>query len=86
MARLEVSPQSRPFTKAAALFFKGLKEMGGDDSKVRAFCVKLHTSFSVGGDVPHEGEGHAEEGWVIDMHVVSTICTDFKDAFFLKRW
>ena len=60
--------------------------MGGDDSKVRAFYVKLQISFSVGGDIPakytHECEGHAEEGWFIDMHVVSTMCTDFKDALF----
>ena len=30
-ARLEVSPQRRPLAKAQALFFKGLKVVGGDE-------------------------------------------------------
>ena len=42
--------------------------------------------FFVGRDVAakytHEGDGHAEEGWAIDMNVVSTICTDFSHALF----
>ena len=36
-ARLEVSPHRRPLAKAHAMFFKGLKELGGDESKVIAF-------------------------------------------------
>ena len=36
-ASLEVSPQRIPLTKADALFFEGLKEVGADESKVRAF-------------------------------------------------
>ena len=35
-AMLEVSPQRRPLTKAGALFSQGLKEVGADESKVRA--------------------------------------------------
>ena len=56
-ARLEVSLQRRPLTKAQAMFFNGLKEMDGDESKVRTFlletpdlflcrrgsCCKMHT-------------------------------------------
>ena len=29
-----------------------------------------------------EDENHKKEGWVIDMKVVSTKCTDFTDALF----
>ena len=58
--------------------------MGGDEFLVRAFHGKLRMSFFVGRDIApkytREGEGHAEEGWVIDVQVVSTICTDFNDA------
>ena len=43
-ARLEVSPQRRPLAKTQALFFKGLKEVGGE-SEVRAFHGKLQISF-----------------------------------------
>ena len=45
MGRLEVSPQRRPLAKTQALFFKGLKEVGGGESKVRAFHGKLQISF-----------------------------------------
>ena len=76
-ARLEVSLQRRPLAKAQALFFKGLKEVGGDESKVSAFSGNLQISFFVGRDIAaifsRESEGHADEGWVTDMHVVSTI-------------
>ena len=50
-ARLELSPQRRPLAKAQAMFFKGLKEVGGDESKVRAFQRKLQISFFVGSDI-----------------------------------
>ena len=36
-AGLEVSPQTRPLTRAVALLVKGLDERGGDESTVRAF-------------------------------------------------
>ena len=29
-----------------------------------------------------EGEGRAEEGWVINLPVVSSICSDFSDTLF----
>ena len=29
-----------------------------------------------------EGEGHADEGWFIDKHVMSNMCTAFSDFFF----
>ena len=44
-ARLAVSPQWRPVAKAQAMFFKGLKEVGDDESKVRVFGGKLRISF-----------------------------------------
>ena len=80
-ARLEVSLQRRPLTKAQAMFFNGFKEVDGDESKVRSFRGKLRISFFVGGDLAakhtREGEGHADEGWFTDQDVVSNICTDF---------
>ena len=72
-ARLEVSPQRRPLRKAHALCFKELKEMEGDESKVGTFHAKLQISFYVGRDVAaeytREGEGHGEEGWIINIPV-----------------
>ena len=47
-ARLEVSLQRRPLTKAQAMFFNGLNEVDGDESKVRSFYGKLQNSFFVG--------------------------------------
>ena len=46
-ARLEVSLQRRPLTKAAAFFFNGLKEMQDDKSKVKTFLGNLQISFFV---------------------------------------
>ena len=60
--------------------------MQGDESKVRTFYGKLQISFYVGRDVAakftREGEGRAEEGGIINIPVVSAICTDFNDALF----
>ena len=51
--------------------------MKGDESKVRTFYKELQISFFLGRDVAakytREGEGHAEEGWVINIPVVSKI-------------
>ena len=33
-------------------------------------------------DIHREGEGPAEEGWIINVNVVSAICSDFSDALF----
>ena len=72
--------------KPQAMFFKGLKEVGGDESKVRAFDGKLQISFFVGKEFAakftRKGEGHANKGWVIDKHVVSKTCTEFNDVLF----
>ena len=37
-AGLDVRPQRRPLAKAQAMSFKGLKEVGGDESKGRGTC------------------------------------------------
>ena len=50
-ARLEVSPQKKPLTKAHALFFKGLKDVKDDESKNTVVYGKLQMSFFVGGHV-----------------------------------
>ena len=84
-ARPEVSPQRKPLAEAHALFFKGLKEMKGDESKVRTFMETLN--FLLRGErnrsqIYREGQGRAEEGWIVNLPVVSAICTDFSDALF----
>ena len=60
--------------------------MKGDESKVRTFYRKLQTSFCVGRDVAAKytraGEGRTEEGWIINIPVMSAICADFNDALF----
>ena len=70
-ARLEVSPQRKPL---------GVQN--------RTFHGKHQISFYVEKDVAatntREGEGHAEEGWIINLLVVSAMCTDFGEA--LKQW
>ena len=84
-ARLEVSPQRSPSTKSAALHLQRLKKMKSDESQARIFG-KFQISFHVGKDVAakfiHEGEGHAEGGWVIHMKVLSDNSTNLNDAFF----
>ena len=69
------------------MFCKGLKEAGGDETKVKAFCGSLLVSFlaEVGpqrqrqlvATYTREGEGHANEGYA-----VSKVCTDFDDILF----
>ena len=79
-ARPEVSPQRTLLAKAQAMFYKGLKEMGGDESKVRAILGKLQVAEGELADkCTREGKSHADEGWFIDKHVVSKICTGFND-------
>ena len=67
-ARLEVSSQRKPLTKAQALFFKGLKEMKGDESKVQSDYGKHQICFFVCKDVAG-AKATTEEGWVINFPV-----------------
>ena len=70
-ANLERVPQKRALAKAQALFFKALKEAGGNEAKVRAFYGNLQISFLVevgpqgqrelAANHTREGEGHANE-------------------------
>ena len=60
--------------------------MKSDESKVDSVYGNLQICFFVGKVVAakyfREGEGLAEEGWVINSTVGSAICTEFSDAFF----
>ena len=47
-ARLEVSPRKKLLAKAAALFFKGLKEMKGYESKVKTFLCQTSSILPCG--------------------------------------
>ena len=80
---MEMSLQEKPLAKAHALFFKGLKSMAGDESKMNVVFGKLQISFFVGGAVAAKGT------------VISAICTELSEALFeaivksslhLSRW
>ena len=77
-SRLEKSPRRKPLAKAHALFYKGLKEVGGDESKTYVVYSKIQISFFVGGVMAAkcipEGEGLAGEGWNIKPDVIAAIC------------
>ena len=49
------------------LFYKGLKEVGGEESKIHVVHGKIQISFFLGGAMAAkytpEGEGLAGEGW-----------------------
>ena len=85
-SRLEMSPNTKPLARAHALFYKGLKEVGGDESKTHVVYGKIQISFFVGGAMAAkytpEGEGLAGEGWNIKPDVIAGICTEFSEALF----
>ena len=60
--------------------------MGGDESEVRATYgkrqVSSFTGWKLAAEYTREGEGHADEGWFIQKHVVSKICTALNDVLF----
>ena len=66
--------------KSTSHVFERAQGGGSDESNESAFHVKLQISFFVGRDCCQIfTRGHADEGWVVDMHVVTT-CTAFNDA------
>ena len=89
---LKISHQKKTLARAQAMFCKGLKEAGGDETKVKAFYGSLQVSFpaevgpqeqrQLAATYTREGEGHANEGWQIDKDMVSKICADFDDILF----
>ena len=85
-ARLEMSPHKTPLAKAHALFYKGLKAVGGYRSMINVVYGKIQMSFFVDGAMAAkftpEGEGLAGEGWNIKPVVISEICTEFSEALF----
>ena len=54
-ARLEMSPKRKPLAKAHAMFLNGLKEVGGNESKVNSVYGKIQISFFVGGNESFAG-------------------------------
>ena len=67
--------QKKPLAKAHALFYKGLKAVGGNESKINVVYGIIQISFFVGGAMAAkftlEGEGFAGEGWNINTEVIS---------------
>ena len=72
--------------KAHALFYKGLKEVVGDESKIYVVYSKIEISFFVGGVMAAkcipEGRGLAGEGWNIKPDVIAAICAEKSEALF----
>ena len=66
-ARLETSWEKKHLEKAHALFYKGFKAMGGNESKINGVYGKNQISFFVGGALAAKftPEGLAGEGWNI---------------------
>ena len=85
-SRLEMSPKRKPLARAHALFYKGLKEVKGSESKIHVVYGKIQISFIVGSAMAAkytpEGEGLAGEGWAIKPDIISCICTEFSEALF----
>ena len=85
-SRLEVSPKRKPLAKAHALFYKGLKEVTGDESKIHVVYGKIQISFFVenamAAKYTPEGEGLAGVGWTIMPDVIARIRTEFSEALF----
>ena len=74
---MEMSPERKPLAKAHALFDKGLKAVGGNESKINVGSGKIQKSFFVGSATAAkyapEGEGLAGEGWSIKFDVIEAI-------------
>ena len=79
-ARMEMSPKRKPLAKAHDLFYKGLKEVGGNGSKIHVVCWKCRQLQNT----PPEGEGLVGGGWNIKYDVFAAICTDFCKALFFE--
>ena len=47
-AKLEMTPEKKPLAKAHALFYKGLKAVGGNESKINVVYVKFSNLFLCG--------------------------------------
>ena len=72
--------------EAHALFYKRLKEVERNESKINVVKGKIQTTFfvrsAIAAKYTPEGERLAREGWNIKTDVTSAICTDFCDDFF----
>ena len=83
-ARLEISFQKKPLTKAHALFYKGLKAVKAYESKINVIYCKLQISFLIGRGLAArftpEGEGLADQGWTNNHDILGAICTDYSEA------
>ena len=60
--------------------------MKRDESEITVVYGKLQISFFVGGTMAAkftpEGEGLADQGWIIKPAVISAICLEFSEALF----
>ena len=88
-ARPEVSPQRKPLAEAHALFFKGLKEMKGDESKERTFMETpnfLLRDERSRSQITREGEGRARKnvGLLTSQWCQRSVQTSV--TLFLKQW
>ena len=85
-ARLEMSPKRKSLAKAHALFDRGLKAVGGNESKMNVVHGKIQISFFVGSAMAAkytpEGKGVAGERRYVKPGVFAAICTFFSEALF----
>ena len=82
----KLQDREEPLAKAHALFHKGFKEVGVNDSKINVVYGRNQRSFFVGSAIAAqftpEGEGLAGEGWNLKPDVIAAIWTDFSEAPF----
>ena len=68
------------------LFYKELKAVKADESKISVICGKLQISFLIGRGLAAtftlEGEGFADQGWTVNHDIIGAICTDCSEAIF----
>ena len=83
---LQSVPRGGPWQKGKQCFLKDSRRWEVMSPKCDHFHGKLQISFITEGGLAvkytREGEGHADESLVIDMHVVSKMCTAFDDTLF----
>ena len=83
-ARLEITPTRNPWRRRTPCFHKGLSAARADESKINVICDKLHISVLIGRNwgakFTPEGEGLADQGWIINHDIIGAICAVQSEA------
>ena len=72
-ARLEMSPQKKPLAKAHLLFYKGLKAVGGNESKINVVYRTIQISFFVCGAMAAKFTPEGERNYLQEKAGISNL-------------